>query len=95
MIGQIVMALAVMACPDWLCGWPFTMATTATTGSDDAMVPAAFLRLNGMGVPVTGMLILCGVQTLVACSTISPKPADRSVVTNAITAFFMQTVMPE
>jgi putrescine:ornithine antiporter len=90
-VGQIVMALAVIACIGSLLGWQFTMGTTAKTASDDAMFPGVFSRLNGMGAPVTGMIILCGIQTLFAFSTISPTLAEQfsalvnlSVVTNVI-----------
>lgn len=91
MIGQIVMALAVIACIGSLLGWQFTMGTTAKTASDDRMFPSVFSRLNGMGAPVMGMIILCGVQTLFAFSTISPTLAEQfsalvnlSVVTNVL-----------
>jgi putrescine:ornithine antiporter len=91
MIGQIVMALAVIACIGSLLGWQFTMGTTAKTASDDRMFPSVFSRLNGMGAPVLGMIILCGVQTLFAFSTISPTLAEQfsalvnlSVVTNVL-----------
>jgi putrescine:ornithine antiporter len=91
MIGQIVMALAVIACIGSLLGWQFTMGTTAKTASDDRMFPAVFSRLNGMGAPVMGMIILCGIQTLFAFSTISPTLAEQfsalvnlSVVTNVL-----------
>jgi putrescine:ornithine antiporter len=90
-VGQIVMALAVIACIGSLLGWQFTMGTTAKTASDDAMFPSVFSRLNSMGAPVAGMVILCGIQTLFAFSTISPTLAEQfsalvnlSVVTNVI-----------
>lgn len=91
MVGRIVMALAVIACVGSLLGWQFTMGTTAKTAADDRMFPAVFARLNGFGAPVTGMIILCAVQSQFAFSTISPTLAGQfsalvnlSVVTNVI-----------
>ena len=38
-VGQIVMALAAMACVGSLLGWQFTLATTAKDAADDQHVP--------------------------------------------------------
>lgn len=90
-IGQLVMGLAVIACIGSLLGWQFTIATTAKTASDEGMFPALFSRMNAMGAPVTGMIVLGIVQTGLAFSTISPTLNEQfsalvnlSVVTNVI-----------
>jgi len=57
-IGQIVMGLAVIACVGSLLGWQFTIATTAKTASDEGMFPTVFSKMNAMGAPVTGMIVL-------------------------------------
>jgi len=91
MIGQIIMALAVMACVGSLLGWQFTIAMTAKSAAEGRMFPAFFCRLNGMGAPVVGMIVLGVVQTLLALSTISPTLSEQfsalvnlAVVTNVI-----------
>jgi putrescine:ornithine antiporter len=90
-VGQIIMALAVMACVGSLLGWQFTIAMTAKSAAEGRMFPAFFCRLNGMGAPVVGMIVLGVVQTLLALSTISPTLSEQfsalvnlAVVTNVI-----------
>ena len=90
-IGRIIMALAVLACLGSLLGWQFTIAQTAKSASDERMFPHFFSRVNAMGAPVTGMIILGVVQTLLALMTISPTLSEQfsalvnlSVVTNVV-----------
>ena len=90
-IGSIVMALAVLACLGSLLGWQFTIAQTAKSAADERMFPAFFSRLNAMGAPVTGMIVLGVVQTLLALMTISPTLSEQfsalvnlAVVTNVV-----------
>jgi putrescine:ornithine antiporter len=91
LVGSIIMALAVMACLGSLLGWQFTIAMTAKSASDDRMFPSFFSKLNSMGAPVTGMLVMGVVQTLMALSTISPTLSEQfgvlvnlAVVTNVV-----------
>ena len=90
-VGSIIMALAVMACLGSLLGWQFTIAQTAKSAADERMFPAFFSKVNQMGAPVTGMIVLGIVQTLLALSTISPTLSKQfaalvnlAVVTNVI-----------
>lgn len=90
-IGSIVMALAVMACIGSLLGWQFTLSQTAKAAADERMFPALFAKINRFGAPVTGMLIMGVVQTLLALSTISPTLSEQfsalvnlAVVTNVL-----------
>jgi putrescine:ornithine antiporter len=55
------------------------------------MFPAFFTKVNKMGAPVTGMIVLGVVQTLLALSTISPTLSEQfsalvnlAVVTNVL-----------
>lgn len=91
MVGQIIMALAVMACLGSLLGWQFTVAQTGKAAADDKMFPALFSRINSKGAPITGMIVLGIVQTALALMTISPTLNEQfsalvnlSVVTNVI-----------
>jgi putrescine:ornithine antiporter len=90
-IGSIIMALAVLACLGSLLGWQFTLAQTGKSAAEGRMFPAFFTKLNSMGAPVTGMIVLGVIQTLLALSTISPTLSEQfgalvnlAVVTNVI-----------
>jgi putrescine:ornithine antiporter len=90
-IGSIVMGLAVLACLGSLLGWQFTLAQTGKSAAEERMFPAFFSRTNNMGAPITGMIVLGVVQTLLALSTISPSLSEQfsalvnlAVVTNVI-----------
>ena len=90
-VGQIIMALAVIACLGSLLGWQFTVAQTGKAAADDRMFPALFSKVNAGGAPITGMIVLGVVQTLLALMTISPSLNEQfsalvnlSVVTNVI-----------
>jgi putrescine:ornithine antiporter len=90
-VGSIVMALAVMACLGSLLGWQFTIAQTAKSASDDRMFPSIFSKVNSMGAPVAGMIVMGIVQCLMALSTISPNLNEQfyvlvnlAVVTNVV-----------
>ena len=63
MVGSIIMALAVMACLGSLLGWQFTIAMTGKSAAEDRMFPTLFTKLNGMGAPITGMIVMGVVQT--------------------------------
>ncbi|MFQ6573861.1 putrescine-ornithine antiporter [Pseudomonas sp. UM16] len=90
-IGNIIMALAVMACIGSLLGWQFTLAQTAKMTADQGMFPSLFSKLSSRNAPIIGMLV-CGVlQTAMALSTVSPnasaqfgKLVSLAAVTNLI-----------
>src|SRR3954454_244387 len=63
-VGSIVMGLAVTACLGSLLGWQFTLAETGRSAADDRMFPAFFSKVNSMGAPITGMIVLGVVQSL-------------------------------
>lgn len=90
-VGSIIMGLAVLACLGSLLGWQFTIAQTAKTAADERMFPGFFSRVNPMGAPVTGMVVLGIAQSLLALSTISPSLGEQfavlvnlAVVTNVL-----------
>jgi len=90
-VGSIVMGLAILACIGSLLGWQFTLAQTGKSAADERMFPTLFSKVNRMGAPVVGMLVLGVVQTVLALSTISPSLAEQfgalvnlAVVTNVI-----------
>ena len=90
-VGKIIMGLAVLACLGSLLGWQFTIAQTGKSAAEEKMFPAFFTKVNSMGAPITGMIVLGVVQTLLALSTISPTLSEQfsalvnlAVVTNVI-----------
>ncbi len=90
-VGSIIMALAVIACLGSLLGWQFTIAQTGKAAADERMFPAFFSKVNQMGAPITGMIVLGVVQSLLALSTISPTLSEQfsalvnlAVVTNVV-----------
>jgi putrescine:ornithine antiporter len=90
-VGSVIMGLAVVACLGSLLGWQFTIATTGKAAADERMFPSFFSKVNRMGAPITGMLVLGVVQSLLALSTISPSLSQQfsalvnlAVVTNVV-----------
>ena len=63
-VGSIIMALAVLACLGSLLGWQFTLSQTAKSAADERMFPAFFTKVNKMGAPITGMVIMGVVQSV-------------------------------
>ena len=91
LVGQIIMALAAMACIGSLLGWQFTISQTGKLAADDGMFPAFLGKINSKNAPVVGMVIIGIVQTIFALMTASPSLGetfnvlvDLSVVTNVI-----------
>jgi putrescine:ornithine antiporter len=77
LVGNIVMALAIMACVGSLLGWQFTLAQTAKMTADQNLFLKLFSKVNASDAPVIGMIV-CGVlQTIMAVSTISPDAAAQ------------------
>ena len=90
-IGQVVMALAAMACVGSLLGWQFTLASTAKDAADANMFPKTFAKVTAAGAPIAGMVIMGIVQSVMALSTISPNLSEQfaalvnlAVVTNVV-----------
>ena len=85
------MALAAMACVGSLLGWQFTLATTAKDAADANMFPKIFGKVTGAGAPISGMVIMGILQSVMALSTISPNLSEQfaalvnlAVVTNVV-----------
>jgi len=90
-VGRIIMALAVLSCLGSLLGWQFTIAMTGKSAADERMFPSFFSKVNSMGAPIIGMIVLGVVQTGLALMTISPTLSEQfstlvnlAVVTNVI-----------
>jgi putrescine:ornithine antiporter len=101
MVGQVVMALASMACLGSLLGWQFTLAQTAKDAADTGMFPAIFSKVTAMGAPLAGMVIMGIVQSLMALMTISPNLSEQfsalvnlAVVTNVVPYVIALSALP-
>src|SRR5688572_9168117 len=100
-VGSIIMVLAVLACLGSLLGWQFTLSSTAKSAADSNMFPKAFARVNSLGAPIVGMIILGIVQTGLALMTISPTLSEQfgalvnlAVVTNVIPYILALSALP-
>jgi putrescine:ornithine antiporter len=89
--GRFILALAVLSCVGSLLGWQFTIAMTGKSAADDRMFPSLFSKVNSMGAPIIGMIVLGIVQTGLALMTISPTLSKQfsvlvnlAVVTNVL-----------
>jgi len=101
MVGSIIMALAIAACLGSLLGWQFTLSSTAKSAADENMFPKVFSKVNRLGAPIAGMIILGIVQTLLALSTISPSLSEQfgalvnlAVVTNVLPYILALSALP-
>lgn len=90
-VGQVVMALMVIACAGSLLGWQFTIAQVFKSSAVEGYFPKVFTKITKTETPLVGMVILCIVQTLLALMTISPTLnkqfnvlVNLAVVTNMI-----------
>jgi putrescine:ornithine antiporter len=100
-VGSIIMALAVLACLGSLLGWQFTLSQTAKSAADERMFPAFFSKVNRMGAPVVGMIIMGIVQSVMALTTISPSLSEQfgvlvnlAVVTNVVPYIIALSALP-
>ncbi|WJN58486.1 putrescine-ornithine antiporter [Pseudomonas sp. SO81] len=76
-VGDIIMALAVMACVGSLLGWQFTLAQTAKVTAEQRMFPQLFARVTLLGAPLLGLIANAVLQTGMAMSTISPNASEQ------------------
>ena len=89
--GKIVIALMVMACFGSLLGWQFTIARVFCSSAREGYFPRLFKKVTADDVPLAGLLVITGFQTVLAMMTISPTLTaqfnilvDLAVVTNIV-----------
>jgi putrescine:ornithine antiporter len=100
-VGSIIMALAVLACLGSLLGWQFTLSQTAKSAADERMFPSFFSKVNSKGAPITGMIFMGIVQSVMALTTISPSLSEQygvlvnlAVVTNVVPYIIALSALP-
>ncbi len=91
MVGDVIMALMIMACVGSLLGWQFTIAQVFKGSADIGYFMKVFGRVSQKGVPIAGMVVLGLCQTLLAVLTINPQLSKQfdllvnlAVVTNLV-----------
>lgn len=71
-VGLIITGLAVIACIGSLLGWQFTNAQVSRAAADIKLFPKVFGEVSKDNAPIKGMLIMLGLELLLAVMTISP-----------------------
>lgn len=90
-IGKIIMGMMVISCCGALLCWQFTLSQVFKTGGQTGIFPTLFAKVTNQGVPVSGMIVLMSLQSLMALSTMDEqlfkqfeKLVDLAVVTNVV-----------
>ncbi len=90
-VGKFVMALMALACAGCLTSWQFTISEVFRVSAHEGYFPKIFGRVTRLNVPVWGILIILGLQSLSALLTIDPRLEqqfyvlkDIAVVTNLV-----------
>jgi putrescine:ornithine antiporter len=72
-VSRVVMGMMTVACIGCLLGWQFTVPNIFKSMSLEGFMPHFFIETNKWGAPVKGMLVLTGIQSVMALSAISPN----------------------
>lgn len=68
-MGQVVMAAMALSCCGAILGWQFTLSRVFKNCAEAGFFPKVFARVNSFDCPVRGILILLGIQSLLALMT--------------------------
>ncbi|WP_305417437.1 putrescine-ornithine antiporter [Photobacterium leiognathi] len=71
-VGEIITAMAIMACVGSLLGWQFTNAQVSKAAADMRLFPKIFSDVHKHDAPFKGMMIMLALELLLAVMTISP-----------------------
>ena len=72
LVGEIITAMAIMACLGSLLGWQFTNAQVSKVAADMRLFPKIFGDVNKYDAPFKGMMIMLAFELILAVMTISP-----------------------
>ncbi|HAS62862.1 MAG TPA: putrescine-ornithine antiporter [Vibrio sp.] len=72
LVGQVITAMAVVACVGSLLGWQFTNAQVSKAAAEMRLFPKLFSETNRFDAPVKGMLVMLTLEIILAVMTISP-----------------------
>lgn len=73
-IGKVVMASMVISCCGAILCWQFTLSRVFKSSADAGYFPKIFSKVNQQDVPVQGLMIILGLQTVLSLMT-----ADESL----------------
>ncbi|WP_316840316.1 arginine/agmatine antiporter [Pedobacter gandavensis] len=90
--GAVVAFCAMLGCLGSVGGWTLVAGQTAKAAADDGLFPKIFGKVNKDGIPVTGLVIVGILMTILQLTTISPNAAKQFGVVSSITVIF--TVIP-
>ncbi|WP_316821470.1 arginine/agmatine antiporter [Pedobacter gandavensis] len=90
--GAVVAFCAMLGCLGSVGGWTLVAGQTAKAAADDGLFPKIFGKVNKAGIPVTGLVIVGILMTILQLTTISPNAAKQFGVVSSITVIF--TVIP-
>ncbi|MCX2451318.1 arginine/agmatine antiporter [Pedobacter sp. PLR] len=90
--GAVVAFCAMLGCLGSVGGWTLVAGQTAKAAADDGLFPKIFGKVNKDGIPVTGLIIVGILMTILQLTTISPNAAKQFGVVSSITVIF--TVIP-
>jgi len=90
-VGNVIMALMIIACVGSLLGWQFTIAQVFKSSADVGYFLKVFGRVSRRNVPIAGMIVLVVCQSVLALLTTSPDLSSQfdrlvnlAVVTNIV-----------
>ncbi|WP_308620050.1 arginine/agmatine antiporter [uncultured Desulfovibrio sp.] len=75
--GHVVAGCAALGCIGSLGGWIMIVSQSAKAAADDGLFGAIFSRANEQGAPVSGLLIVAVLMSLMVLFTISPAASQQ------------------
>lgn len=76
-VGQVICALAIIACIGSLLAWQFTNAQVSWAAAQMKLFPSIFGKMNKYNAPIAGMLIMLVLELLLATMSISPNTVQQ------------------
>ncbi|MCI5837223.1 MAG: putrescine-ornithine antiporter [Veillonellaceae bacterium] len=100
-VGSAVMGIMVISCVGALLCWQFTLSQVFKSSAETGIFPKIFARISQRGVPTRGILILLGVQSVLALMTMDEyllvqfeRLVDLAVVTNIVPYLYCMLAAP-
>lgn len=90
--GAVVSLCAAAGCLGSLGGWTLVAGQTAKAAADDGLFPPIFAKVNKMGTPVAGLLIIGVLMTIFQIGSISPNAAKEFGLVSSVSVLF--TLVP-
>ncbi len=101
-VGNVIMGLLIISCFGSLLGWQFTIAEVFRSSAQVGYFPRLFGKVNRLGAPIIGMVVITIAQSLITLLTISPSLSTQfvvlvnlAVVTNLIPYLLSMGALPK